>query len=678
MRLRTFRRWWIMVILCALAVAGVGAWLGLRNRAGRVLTAGAEQSPPYTSWSSDGQVHGYVAEIVEEAARRRGYAVNWVRMGEDGGCDAAIRAERVDLCPAVGVLESRTRDFHISRPWVRNSFNLLTDLRKPLRGDAASSGMTLSLVDDEGTKQHASQLFPHMRHLVEDSQVGAVQALCRGKSAAALVETRLLEQILLRRPPGCDGVEFQNQVLPNASVEFGIGGPRVNAKLLDELRDEIDDLHVNGFFARAVEPWEPFGVTGTGFLFQQQEARWRIWLISLSALAAGLLALVLVVFNRRMAAVRRVAVQAAAEKSEFIAHLSHEFRTPLGGVLSTTELLLERPLDGDARHYVEIIRDSGRMLLQLVSDLLDLKQIEAGRLDLNLEPCQLKVLLAGVLDSVRDDAAHRGVGLWLNIAPDVPDLVICDTVRLRQVVYKLTSNAVKFTESGEVRLGAAWQDGLRLEVQDTGIGIPPETLDQLFDKFVQADSSITKLFGGTGLGLALTKALVELMGGRIGVASVLGSGTRFWMEVPLATCETVKTEPAEIPIREPEETSPSILLVEDNKTNQFIVRRLLEWTGCQVDVVANGEEAVQQVFRCHYDAVFMDCFMPVLDGYEATRIIRNSSGVERLVPIIGLSAAALDSDRQRALDAGMNDYVTKPVSRDVLMRKVARWASVRK
>ena len=666
----------VLAVVGAMALAGLGVWFGMGNHPGRVLIAGADQSPPYIAWNPGGPVKGFAVEIVDEAARRQGYTLRWVKMESgSGGCDAAIRANRVDLCPVVSRLESRLRDYHISRPWLRNDFCLLSDRQKPANWGPADSGQTLSLVNGPVTRQRAAQLFPKMRHLLANSRIGAVQSLCRGESDAALIETRLLQQILMRRPEGCRFTDFESQILPTASVEMGIAGPRANAKLLDELRDEIDSLRVDGFFSRSVEQWQPLAVSDTELLFREQEARWRTSMVRQIAIGVGVLLLILVVLNRRIAAARSVAVQAAAAKSEFIANLSHEIRTPLSGVLSTTELLLEHPLDADARRYVEIIRDSGRMLLQLVSDLLDLKRIEAGRLELNLEPCRLRGLLEGAVDSFRSQAARQGVGLRLSIAPDVPDHLLCDSLRLRQVVFNLLGNAVKFTEHGEIRLEVAWQDGLRLAVIDTGIGIAANSVDQLFGKFVQADSSITKRFGGTGLGLALSKAIVEAMGGRIGVKSQLGIGSEFWIEVPLAPCDAAQPVAAASVLASLELLSRNVLLAEDNKTNQLIARRMLERIGCEVDVVGNGEEAVLQAGRRHYDAVFMDCFMPVLDGYEATRQIRRISGAGGQVPIIALSAAALDSERQRALDAGMNDYVTKPVSRDALQRALERWTS---
>ncbi|MCX6633067.1 MAG: PAS domain S-box protein, partial [Candidatus Solibacter sp.] len=222
-------------------------------------------------------------------------------------CDAAIRTGRVDLCPAVGLTESRTRDFHISRPWLRNEYSLLSDIRSPVRWETAASGLTLSLVNGPVTKQRAAQLFPQMRHLLAGTRVGAVQLLCRGESAAALLEARLLQQLMLRRPPGCETVDFHNQLLPNASVELGLGGPRANTRLLDELREQIDNLRQDGFFSRAVQQWEPLAIGDTELLFREQQARWRTSMARLGALGAGLLVLLLVVLNRRTAGARRLA-----------------------------------------------------------------------------------------------------------------------------------------------------------------------------------------------------------------------------------------------------------------------------------------------------------------------------------------------------------------------------------
>ena len=314
MRLRSFRGWWLLLVLCTIALAGLGVWLGLSHRADGELTAGADQSGPYTIWSGDGRVRGLAVEIVEEAARRKGYSVKWVKMeSKDGGCDAAIRAGRVDMCPVMSLIESRTRDFHITRPWLRNDLCLLSDMRKPVRLETAASGLTLSLVNGPVTMQRAAQLFPKMRHLLANSRVGAVQLLCRGESDAALIEVRLLQQFMMHRPPGCEAVHFQNQLLRNAAVELGIGGPRVKAKLLDELREKIDDLRVDGFFGRVVEEWEPLAIGDTELLFREQQARWRMSMMRQGALGAGLMVLLLMMLNRRIAKARGVAREGEAK-----------------------------------------------------------------------------------------------------------------------------------------------------------------------------------------------------------------------------------------------------------------------------------------------------------------------------------------------------------------------------
>ncbi len=383
------------------------------------------------------------------------------------------------------------------------------------------------------------------------------------------------------------------------------------------------------------------------------------------------------------------AVAATTAKTEFLANMSHEIRTPMNGIIGFGDLLADEDLTEDQQEYLDHIRTCGRNLMQLLNDLLDISRIEVGKLHVEMAVCSLDELLGDLSALMRPKAAEKGIEFEIHTDDNLPPCIRTDPVRLLQCLLNLVYNAIKFTAQGHVHMSIYPLkeddvDHIRFDVEDTGIGIAPEKQTMIFESFTQADGSNSRVYGGAGLGLAITRNLVELLGGEISLISRQDQGSTFSLTMPTGIeCDTTSTSQEDsldaatasdngCPQSNEVAFDGHVLVVDDDPGNQRLAKRLLERFGFTVATANDGAQAVEKAENCDFDMIFMDVQMPVMDGFKATRLLRQN-GIT--TPVIALTAHAFEEDRVRCLEAGCDDYISKPIEHETLVKIISRYAN---
>jgi signal transduction histidine kinase/CheY-like chemotaxis protein len=658
--------------LLALALYPLATRRAARQRTYRI---GADHAPPYYVLHDDGTVDGMAVEIINAAASHAGIHLQWVPWRRTANEALAERA--VDLWPALGETPDRLRLYKFSEPWLTNDTIAVALAFHQHLDDRLINSSKVAIRGKSTLLPTFKAAFPGSVIYPTDTRDNALISVCQGKADVAVVETRFLQAALLDRPKQCEGSNFVTHTLMPLRAELSIVGQRDAAQATVLLRQGINAVARSGQMDQILEHWNAYtSADGANLVdLEQAELKTNIAIVASAVILVVMATLAWQYLRLRNAERGARAAKLAAEaansaKSAFLANMSHEIRTPMNGILGFADLALQSDSIEEQKECLATILSSGDALLSILNDVLDLSKIESGKFELSADPFSLRALVRDVGKVFAFRFKKKGLRFESSVQPALPDVLIGDELRLRQILLNLLGNAVKFTDDGgSIALTATGDqvDGkvsLRLTVRDSGIGIPLEKQGLIFEAFRQADDSTTKKYGGTGLGLSICLKLVDLMGGKMELDSAPGLGSSFSVLLSLQAAQIAHPVAVESLAKAAEEPAKPlrILLAEDNPVNQRLAVKLLEKQGHIVTLAGDGRRALEAYSIASFDVILMDVHMPEMDGLEATRQIRKlEDGTAHRTPIIAVTALTMAGDREICLAAGMDGFVSKPI-----------------